>query len=178
MRAEESGIRPSRGIPRWSVGSTVIVGLCLTAPGAAQTPGPSVPTPAAQEIATSLFLIGDAGHADRPDHPVVSAVREAASSNPARSLILYLGDNAYPQGLPEKDAPGRAAAEVRLNTQVDAARASGAATIFISGNHDWAKMGSEDGTRCDARPATWSSAGVLASASFRKMAARARSRWT
>jgi hypothetical protein len=143
MRVEKSGTGSSVGIPRWSVGSTVIVWLCLTAPGAAQTPGPSVPTPAAQEIATSLFLIGDAGHADRPDHPVVSAVREAASSNPARSLILYLGDNAYPQGLPEKDAPGRAAAEVRLNTQVDAARASGAATIFISGNHDWAKMGSE-----------------------------------
>ena len=121
----------------------MIVWLCLPAPGAAQTPAPSVPTPAAQEIATSLFLIGDAGHADRPDHPVVSAVREAASSDPARSLILYLGDNAYPRGLPEKDAPGRAAAEVRLNTQIDAARASGAATIFISGNHDWAKMGSD-----------------------------------
>jgi hypothetical protein len=136
-----------------SVGSTVIVWLCLTAPGAAQTPAPSVPTPAAQEIATSLFLIGDAGHADRPDHPVVSAVREAASSDPARSLILYLGDNAYPRGLPEKDAPGRAAAEVRLNTQVDAARLSGAATIFISGNHDWAKMGSEgwDQVRREAR---------------------------
>ena len=112
-----------------------------------------MPTPAAQEIATSLFLIGDAGHADRPDHPVVSAVREAASSDPARSLILYLGDNAYPRGLPEKDAPGRAAAEVRLNTQIDAARASGAATIFISGNHDWARMGSEgwDQVRREAR---------------------------
>jgi hypothetical protein len=117
--------------------------LCTTAAGAAQAPARSVPAPAAQEIATSLFLIGDAGHADRPDHPVVSAVRDAASANPARSLILFLGDNAYPQGLPEKDAPGRVAAEVRLNTQVDAARASGAATIFIPGNHDWAEMRSE-----------------------------------
>ena len=135
------------------VGSTVILWSCLAVSGAAQTPAPSVPTPAAQEIATSLFLIGDAGHADRPDHPVVSAVRDAASSNPARSLILYLGDNAYPQGLPEKDAPGRAAAEVRLNTQVDAARASGAVTIFISGNHDWAKAGSGgwDQVRREAR---------------------------
>ena len=55
---------------------------------------------------TSLFLIGDAGHADRPDHPVVSALRQAAGVNPARSQILFLGDNAYPVGLPEKDAPG------------------------------------------------------------------------
>ena len=165
--------------PYLSVGSTVIVWSCLAVSGAAQAPAPSVPTPAAQEIATSLFLIGDAGHADRPDHPVVSAVREAASSNPARSLILYLGDNAYPQGLPEKDAPGRAAAEVRLNTQVDAARASGAATIFISGNHDWAKARERRmGPGATRGRATWSSAGGQPSASFRKMAARARSRWT
>ena len=105
-------------------------------------------------------------------------MRDAASSNPARSLILYLGDNAYPQGLPEKDAPGRAAAELRLNTQVDAARASGAATIFIPGNHDWAEMRSEGWDQVGARPATWSDAGVTASASSRKMAARARSPWT
>ena len=123
--------------------STAILLLCTTAAGAARAPAPSVPTPAAEEIATSLFLIGDAGHADRPDHPVVSALREAASSNPSRSLILFLGDNAYPHGLPGKDAPGRAAAEVRLDTQVDAARASGAGTIFMPGNHDWAGMGSE-----------------------------------
>jgi len=123
--------------------STAIVLLCLAASGAAQAPAPSVPAPDAQEIETSLFLIGDAGHADRPDHPVVSALREAAGESSARSRLLFLGDNAYPQGLPEKDAPGRAAAELRLNTQVDAARASGAATIFIPGNHDWGHTRSE-----------------------------------
>jgi hypothetical protein len=138
MRSEES-----LGVRRWRAPSTAILLLCTTAAGAAQATARSVPAPAAQEIATSLFFIGDAGHADRPDHPVVSALRDAASSNPARSLILFLGDNAYPQGLPEKDAPGRAAAEVRLDTQVDAARASGAATIFIPGNHDWAEARSE-----------------------------------
>ena len=142
MRAH-LGTGPSGGVPRWRVGLTATVLLCIAASGAAQAQSPSVPAPAAQQIETSLFLIGDAGHADRPDHPVVSALREAASSNAARSLILFLGDNAYPQGLPEKDTPGRAAAERRLNTQVDAARASGAATIFIPGNHDWGHSRSE-----------------------------------
>lgn len=135
--------RPSRGGSRWRVWPTAIAWLCTAAAGAAQAPAPSVPKPAAQEIETSLILIGDAGHADRPDHPVVSAMREAASSNPERSLILFLGDNAYPEGLPEAGAPGRAAAERRLNTQVDAARASGAAAIFIPGNHDWAEARAE-----------------------------------
>jgi hypothetical protein len=115
----------------------------VTTAATAQASSPPGSVTAAQAIETSLFLIGDAGHADRPDHPVVSAVREAASSRPGRSLILFLGDNAYPQGLPEADAPGRAAAERRLNTQIDAARASGAAAIFIPGNHDWAMARSE-----------------------------------
>jgi hypothetical protein len=137
MRSEESsGVRRGRAL------AIAILWLCAAA-GAPQAQTPLVPTPIAQEISTSLFLVGDAGHADRPDHPVISALREAASSNPARSLILFLGDNAYPQGLPEEKAPGRAAAETRLNTQVDAARESGAATIFIPGNHDWAETRSD-----------------------------------
>jgi hypothetical protein len=110
--------------------------LCVASAGAAQASAPVVPAPTAQEIETSLFLIGDAGHADRPDHPVIFALREKAGANPAHAQILFLGDSAYPEGLPEKAAPLRAAAEVRLNTHVDAARASGAPTIFIPGNHD------------------------------------------
>ena len=143
MRAH-LGSPPSGDVLRRSglpIVSIVLVWMAVA--GAAQAPGPPVPAPDAPAIETSLLLIGDAGHADRPDHPVVSAVREAASSSPERSLILFLGDNAYPEGLPEKDAPGRAAAERRLNTQVDAARASGAASIFIPGNHDWARGRSE-----------------------------------
>jgi hypothetical protein len=142
------------------MGSTNLASVCLSAgllsiaaSGTAQAPAPSVPTPDTPEIETSLFFVGDAGHADRPDHPVVSALREAAGGNSARSQLLFLGDNAYPEGLPEKEAPGRAAAEVRLNTQVDAARASGAATIFIPGNHDWGHTRSEgwDQVRREAR---------------------------
>jgi hypothetical protein len=150
-------MRSRGGAPRWSrwsIASTAIVLLCLAASGAAQAPVPSAPAPAAEEIETSLFLIGDAGHADRPDHPVLSALRDAASGSRGRSHLLVLGDTAYPDGLPERESSGRAAAELRLNTQVDAARASGSATIFIPGNHDWAKARREVGTRCDARPTT------------------------
>jgi len=148
MRVERS---PEESM-RQRVGATAIACLCVVASGAAQARAPSVPAPAAHEIETSLFLIGDAGHADRPDHPVVSALREAAGRNPSRSHILFLGDNAYPDGLPEPGVPGRDAAEVRLNTQIDAARASGASTIFIPGNHDWAQMRSEgwEGVRREA----------------------------
>ena len=131
--------------------SAVIAVLCVAAAGVAQEPAP--PTPAVHEIETSLFLIGDAGHADRPNAPVLSALGAAAGASPAQSQILFLGDNAYPRGLPDTDAPNRAAAELRLNTQVDAARTSGAPTIFMPGNHDWASMKSNgwDQVRREAR---------------------------
>jgi hypothetical protein len=137
---------------RRRVGATAIVCLWAAASSAGQVATPSVPAPPALEVETSLFLIGDAGHADRPDHPAIAALRDAAGRNPARSHILFLGDNAYPAGLPEPGNPGREAAEVRLNTQIDAARASGAATIFIPGNHDWARMRSDgwEGVRREA----------------------------
>jgi hypothetical protein len=137
------GAGPPGGAPRWSVLPAAIAWLGIVASSAAQALAPAVSVPAARGIETSLFLIGDAGHADRPDHPVVSASRRAAGENAGRSLLLFLGDNAYPEGLPGKDTPRRAAAETRLNTQVDAARASGAPAIFIPGNHDWAHMRSD-----------------------------------
>ena len=56
--------------------------LCGTAAATAQAPAPPGPAMAAQAIETSLFLIGDAGHADRPDHPVVSAVRGSGLLEP------------------------------------------------------------------------------------------------
>ena len=107
LRARRSG-----GVLRRSVLSAAIALRCGAASQAAQAP--PVPAPDAPAMETSLFLIGDAGHADRPDHPVVSAVREAASSSPAPSLILFLGDNAYPQGLPEREdgCPGPVTVDV------------------------------------------------------------------
>ena len=119
------------------LGSTAIALLCVAGAGAAQAPVTLAPA-GGEEIETSLFLVGDAGHADRPDHPVLSALRDAAAVNSIRSHILFLGDNVYPDGLPETGSPRRRAAELRLDTQIDAARASGAATIFVPGNHDWA----------------------------------------
>jgi len=80
------------------------VWLSIAASGAAQAPAPSVPAADAQEIETSLFLIGDAGHADRPDHPVLSALREAGSSSAARSSSSF-SVTTLSTGLPEKDAP-------------------------------------------------------------------------
>jgi hypothetical protein len=55
-------------------------------------------------------------------------------------VTLFLGDNMYPEGMtPER----RDQADQRLRPQVRAATGSGAAAIFVPGNHDWADGGEE-----------------------------------
>jgi hypothetical protein len=101
---------------------------------------PARPAPAAQlqDIDVSLFLIGDAGAPARPPapEPVLVALRRAVATAPS-PLIVYLGDNVYPRGLPEAGAPERREAERRLDEQLRVTRETGARTVFVPGNHDW-----------------------------------------
>jgi hypothetical protein len=87
-----------------------------------------------------LFLVGDAG--DPGNVPVFDVLRNEASKDAARSLVVLLGDNIYPRGFPRADAPERDASERRIQTQVDAIRKAGARGIVIPGNHDWDRHGS------------------------------------
>ncbi len=106
---------------------------------------PVEPEPAS--IQTTLFLVGDAGAPDprlRLGPPLDSLARQAAVA-PERSLILFLGDNVYPDGVQplgarEEGAAERADARRRLRAQIDAVP-PGARAIFLPGNHDWAGGG-------------------------------------
>jgi hypothetical protein len=98
------------------------------------------PIPAA-DLVTSIFLLGDAGSpALAPDPNLVELTRQASAS-PRGSVVLFLGDNLYPRGLPAEGAPDRAEMERRLEAQLDVARKSQRRTIFLGGNHDWERWG-------------------------------------
>ena len=64
---------------------------------------PASPLPA---VETRLYLIGDAG-APAPRDPVFKALAGQIAGDPARSVVVFLGDNIYPAGLPPEGAPGR-----------------------------------------------------------------------
>jgi len=98
----------------------------------------SAPSPAAGSPETTLLLVGDAGAPDVRGEPVLRAVEAVAGERPDRTLVLFLGDNIYPSGMPEDGAQGRAEAERRLDAQVDAVRRARGRAVFIPGNHDWA----------------------------------------
>lgn len=99
------------------------------------------PAPALADVETSVFLVGDAGAPDPRGEPVLKALSRALAESPGRSLVAFLGDNAYSHGLPEAASPGRAEAERRLDAQIEAVRGAGARGFFVPGNHDWDRGG-------------------------------------
>lgn len=93
------------------------------------------------DIETSLFLIGDAGEPDPRDRePAVDSMTAQAAIDPAKSVIVFLGDNVYPDGIPEEGRAEYADSRRRLESQVVAVPL-GARGIFVPGNHDWAGTG-------------------------------------
>ncbi|MGH7475297.1 MAG: hypothetical protein ACRELD_03325 [Longimicrobiales bacterium] len=90
------------------------------------------------EIETTLLLIGDAGEPD--PHEVgapLDSLEAQAMSAAERTIILFLGDNVYPEGLPEEGHAEWADSRRRLEAQVSAVPHD-ARGIFLPGNHDWA----------------------------------------
>ncbi|MGQ0561320.1 MAG: metallophosphoesterase [Gemmatimonadota bacterium] len=94
--------------------------------------------PAPADIETTLFLIGDAGEPDprATGAPLDSMVRQAAQA-PERTIVVFLGDNVYPEGVPQEGRAEWADARRRLEAQVNAVP-RGARGIFVPGNQDWA----------------------------------------
>lgn len=93
------------------------------------------------DIETSLFLIGDAGEPDpRRRSPVLDSMTALLRAAPQSSMVVFLGDNVYPGGIPEEGRAEYADARRRLQVQVDAVP-PGVRAIFVPGNHDWAGSG-------------------------------------
>ena len=90
------------------------------------------------DIETSLYLIGDAGEPDpRERSKVLDSLAAQASVAPQKALVVFLGDNVSPDGIPEEGQAAYADARRRLAVQVNSIP-PGVRTIFIPGNHDWA----------------------------------------
>lgn len=88
-----------------------------------------------------VFLLGDAGEPHPGREPVLEALRAEIARDPARSLVVVLGDNIYPKGLPDSTDASRAEMERRLIDQVLALRGAALGTWIIPGNHDWDRSG-------------------------------------
>lgn len=104
----------------------------------------SVPEPDVAAIDADLFLIGDAGRPLQPTEPMLTALQQVlVKKDTTRSLVVFLGDNVYPDGLPPEGHPYRNEAERILRAQIAVLRATGVPGVFVPGNHDWHAGGPE-----------------------------------
>ncbi len=105
-----------------------------------QAAGPGVaPASAFAEGVETLLLAGDAGN-PAGEEPLLRALAAEAAKDPERTLVVFLGDNLYPNGLPDERDGWRKEGERRLAAQADAALEAGARVLFLPGNHDWDGM--------------------------------------
>ena len=98
--------------------------------------------PAWAQLDHSVFLFGDGGKpANAPENlEVLRKQLEAADEN---STIIFLGDNIYHDGLPDKDHKDRNTQEEKLKAQLDITKKFKGNVIVIPGNHDWDNSGSK-----------------------------------
>ena len=127
-------------------------GLVAACAGARPTVAP--PVPAGARVEATLFLIGDAGAPAPGGEPVLQALAQALGNAQGERVVVFLGDNIYPRGLPDSAAPDRPEMERRIDTQMDVVLGAGARGIFVPGNHDWARH-SSDGWNAIRRQGDW-----------------------
>jgi hypothetical protein len=102
-------------------------------------------------VASVVFLVGDAGQAQRTTSPLLARLRaeveawSGALEGDSSVVVLFLGDNVYPAGIHNHDDGAFRRDSTRLAAQVwtvdgPAARRAGARGVFVPGNHDWGNL--------------------------------------
>lgn len=95
-----------------------------------------------KSIAHSFYLIGDAGNS--PIGTKTQALQDfeiALKQASKNSTAIFLGDNIYPHGMPDKNHKQREFAEHQLNVQIEVVKDFKGQVYFIPGNHDWYSNG-------------------------------------
>jgi hypothetical protein len=106
------------------------------------------PEPDASEVESVVLLLGDGGNARQHLSPILPRVRaeverwSAALARDSAVVVLLLGDNVYPAGVPEPGSLTWAGDSAKVADQAslvagEHARTHGARAIFLAGNHDW-----------------------------------------
>jgi len=117
--------------------------VAIAAGAGIPVPGRTMPARAAPELSVQLYLVGDAGDPAPGGEPVLRALSQGLKTGAGSQVVLFLGDNIYPKGLPAPGHPDRKEAERRLAVQIQTITDAGATGYFIPGNHDWARHGKD-----------------------------------
>lgn len=90
------------------------------------------------EIEHSFYLIGDAGNSESSKLNSALEVFKMELKNASKnSTAIFLGDNIYEKGLPNKSDKNYEQAKNQIKVQTKAVKDFKGKSIFIPGNHDW-----------------------------------------
>ncbi|WP_373524556.1 metallophosphoesterase [Aquiflexum sp.] len=97
------------------------------------------PLIAQNPIKQRVFLIGDAGDLDEGQHLVMDKVKKLIDDQPKdlKTDYIFLGDNIYPRGMPEKGNDYEDVSCEILDAQLDIINYKEGRLWMIPGNHDW-----------------------------------------
>jgi len=93
-----------------------------------------------KEVEHTFYLIGDAGKSPMGDlNPTLKAFKKVLDQADGNSTAIFLGDNIYPAGLPDKKDSTMAYLEAKnhLDAQLKTLERFQGKKLFIPGNHDW-----------------------------------------
>ncbi len=96
--------------------------------------------PTSKEISQTIYLIGDAGLSPMGGmNPALKIFKDKLDRADKNSMAIFLGDNIYPAGLPDKKDSTVAyiTAKNHLDAQLKTLENFKGKTLFIPGNHDW-----------------------------------------
>lgn len=85
-----------------------------------------------------IFLIGDAGNAEeiQAQH-TLSFLKNKIDSADKNSMLIFLGDNIYPLGMPAENDKEYPLAKEKMENQLAITKNFKGKTLVIPGNHDW-----------------------------------------
>lgn len=85
-----------------------------------------------------IFLIGDAGNAEEVQaQNTLNLLKNKLDSADEKSMLIFLGDNIYPSGMPKESDKEYALAKQKLENQLAITKNFKGKTLVIPGNHDW-----------------------------------------
>ncbi|MBD3903574.1 metallophosphoesterase [Chryseobacterium sp. Ch-15] len=85
-----------------------------------------------------IFLVGDAGNSEEIQaQQTLNFLKNKIDSANSNSMLIFLGDNIYPLGMPKEGDKDYSLAKEKMENQLAITKNFKGKTLVIPGNHDW-----------------------------------------
>ena len=114
---------------------------CATGKQYINTTQPVIDSYSRSPVEFSIYALGDAGEDNPQCRSVMAELAKQAGDDSHPGMIIFLGDNIYPDGLADpSDKDAYEAGSNLIKNQVDLLRPYKRQIVYVPGNHDWNEM--------------------------------------